>query len=139
MSPATFSSDGRGASQFAHGTHPYEIEPISDAHVERARARQATLTKPPGSLGRLEEIACQIAGIQRSDKPQIENKWVVVAAGDHGVVGEGVSAYPQAVTAQMVANFLAGGAAVSALARQAGAQVKIVDAGVANPIPGDTS
>ena len=69
----------------------------------------------------------------------IENKWIVVAAADHGVVEEGVSAYPQAVTAQMVANFLGGGAAVSALARQANANVKIVDAGVANPVPGDTS
>ncbi len=115
------------------------IEPISQAHVEAARARQAILTKPAGSLGRLEDIACQLAGIQRSEKPVIENKWVVVAAGDHGVVEEGVSAFPQAVTAQMVANFLGGGAAVSALARQAGADVKIVDAGVANPIPGDTS
>ena len=115
------------------------IEPISSSHVEAARNRQAILTKPAGSLGRLEDIACQIAGIQRTDRPVIENKWIVVAAADHGVVDEGVSAYPQAVTAQMVANFLGGGAAVSALSRQAQANVKIVDAGVANPVPGDTS
>lgn len=115
------------------------IEPISAAYVGAARARQMTLTKPTGSLGRLEDIACQIAGIQRTDTPVIENKWVVVAAADHGVVEEGVSAFPQAVTAQMVTNFLAGGAAVSALARQTNAQVKIVDAGVANLVPGDTS
>jgi nicotinate-nucleotide--dimethylbenzimidazole phosphoribosyltransferase len=115
------------------------IEPISADHVDAARVRQAQLTKPAGSLGRLEDIACQIAGIQRSRTPNIENKWVVVAAADHGVVDEGVSAFPQAVTAQMVANFLNGGAAVSALARQVGANVKIVDAGVANTIPGDTS
>lgn len=115
------------------------IEPISSSHVEEARKRQAILTKPAGSLGRLEDIACQIAGIQRTDQPVIENKWIVVAAADHGVVDEGVSAYPQAVTAQMVANFLGGGAAVSALARQASANVKIVDAGVANPVPGDIS
>lgn len=115
------------------------IKPISSNHVDAARARQETLTKPAGSLGRLEDIACQIAGIQHSDTPSITNKWVVIAAADHGVVNEGVSAFPQAVTAQMVANFLNGGAAVSALARQANAQVKIVDAGVTNPIPGDTS
>ena len=115
------------------------IEPVSSSHVETARQRQAILTKPAGSLGRLEDIACQIAGIQRTEQPVVENKWIVVAAADHGVVEEGVSADPQAVTAQMVANFLGGGAAVSALARQAQANVKIVDAGVANPIPGDTS
>ena len=115
------------------------IDPISASHVEAARARQATLTKPAGSLGRLEDIACQIAGIQRSETPKIVDKWVVVAAADHGVVEEGVSAFPQEVTAQMVANFLNGGAAVSALARQAQAKVKIVDAGVANPVPGNTS
>jgi len=97
------------------------IEPISSSHVEAARNRQAILTKPAGSLGRL------------------EYKWIVVAAADHGVVDKGVSAFPQVVTAQMVANFLGGGAAVSALARQAQANVKIVDAGVANPVPGDTS
>jgi nicotinate-nucleotide--dimethylbenzimidazole phosphoribosyltransferase len=116
-----------------------DIEPVSQRHVEAARERQSLLTKPAGSLGRLEDIACQVAGIQRSDTPIIEKKWAVVAAADHGVVAEGVSAFPQAVTAQMVANFLNGGAAVSALARQAGVNVKIVDAGVANPIPGDLS
>jgi len=115
------------------------IPSISSPHVEEARARQAQLTKPEGSLGRLEDIACQIAGIQRTDQPKIENKWVVIAAADHGVVNEGVSAFPQEVTAQMVANFLSGGAAVSALARQVGANVKIVDAGVMSSIPGDTS
>jgi len=130
MSEANFSSDLDNL---------FIIEPISASHVEAAEARQATLTKPAGSLGRLEDIACQLAGIQRTHVPKIENKWVVVAAADHGVVDEGVSAFPQAVTAQMVANFLRGGAAVSALARQAQASVKIVDAGVANPVPGDTS
>ncbi len=116
-----------------------EIDPISVAHVEAARSRQSSLTKPAGSLGRLEDIACQVAGIQHTDNPAIVDKWVVVAAADHGVVDEGVSAFPQTVTAQMVANFLSGGAAVSVLARQVGANVKIVDAGVAHPIPGDTS
>lgn len=131
------SPGGRGFVGFEPDT--FEIEPISQIHVKAAWQRQSILTKPARSLGRLEDIACQIAGIQRTDTPRIENKWVIVAAADHGVVDEGVSAYPQAVTAQMVANFLAGGAAVSALARQAGAQVKIIDAGVSNSIPGDTS
>ena len=116
-----------------------DIEPISQSHVTAARQRQSLLTKPARSLGRLEDIACQIAGIQRTETPRVENTQVVVAAADHGVVDEGVSAFPQAVTAQMVANFLSGGAAVSALARQAGATVKIIDVGVANPVPGDTS
>lgn len=116
-----------------------DIESVSQSHVEAARQRQSLLTKPARSLGRLEDIACQIAGIQRTDTPRVDKKWVVVAAADHGVVDEGVSAFPQAVTAQMVANFLNGAAAVSVLARQAGARVKIIDAGVANPIPGDTS
>lgn len=116
-----------------------DIEPISQCHLAAAEERQLILTKPAGSLGRLEGLACQIAGIQRSNTPRISRKWAVVAAADHGVVAEGVSAFPQEVTAQMVANFLAGGAAVSALARSTGTSVKIVDAGVANPIPGDTS
>lgn len=117
----------------------FSIEPISSSHVEQAIQRQSILTKPAGSLGRLEDIACQIAGIQRSDTPSIAEKWVVVAAADHGVVEEGISAYPQAVTAQMVANFLVGGAAINALAAQSSAKVKVVDAGVANDIPGDTT
>ncbi|MDA1279657.1 MAG: nicotinate-nucleotide--dimethylbenzimidazole phosphoribosyltransferase [Chloroflexi bacterium] len=115
------------------------MEPVSESHIGAARQRQATLTKPARSLGRLEDIACQIAGIQCKSAPKIEHKWVVVAAGDHGVVAEDISAFPQTVTAQMVANFLNEGAAVSVLARQVNAKVKIVDAGVANPIPGDVS
>ena len=78
------------------------------------------LTKPPGSLGRLEKIAVQLAGITGSIKLQKQRKAVVVMAGDHGVCAEGVSAYPQEVTAQMVLNILDGGAAVNVLARQAG-------------------
>ncbi len=99
--------------------------------IEQARARQQVLTKPTGSLGRLEELAIQIAGITRHVTPVIEQKVVIVMAGDHGVTEEGVSAYPSAVTAQMVHNFLHGGAAINALARQAGAKVVIVDIGVA--------
>jgi nicotinate-nucleotide--dimethylbenzimidazole phosphoribosyltransferase len=99
--------------------------------MEHARARQQVLTKPAGSLGRLEEVAIQIAGITHQVTPGIGQKVVIVMAGDHGVTAEGVSAYPSAVTTQMVHNFLRGGAAINALARQAGARVLIVDIGVA--------
>jgi nicotinate-nucleotide--dimethylbenzimidazole phosphoribosyltransferase len=102
--------------------------------IAAARARQATLTKPPGSLGRLEELAVWVAGVRRDHRPRLERKTVVVAAADHGVARQGVSAYPQDVTAQMVRNFLRGGAAINALARQAGADVIVVDAGVVEPL-----
>lgn len=111
------------------------IGPLDQEAVRAARARQDRLTKPPGSLGRLEEISIQIAGIQRTDKPHLGAKTLVVAAGDHGVVAQGVTAYPQAVTAQMVLNFLAGGAAVSVMARHAGVRLVVVDAGVASNLP----
>jgi nicotinate-nucleotide--dimethylbenzimidazole phosphoribosyltransferase len=103
----------------------------------RAAARQGQLTKPPGSLGRLEAVAERIASITGSDRPHLERRLVVVAAADHGVAAQGVSAYPSEVTAQMVANFLAGGAAVNVLAAHAGARVRVVDAGVAAETPHD--
>ncbi len=87
--------------------------------MEQASARQQQLTKPAGSLGRLEEVAIQMAGITRQSMPTIKRKAVIVMAADHGVTAEGVSAYPSAVTPQMVLNFLHGGAAINALARQA--------------------
>jgi nicotinate-nucleotide--dimethylbenzimidazole phosphoribosyltransferase len=90
-------------------------------------------TKPRGSLGRLEQLGVQIAEI-RGFVPHSLDAAVVVAAGDHGVAAEGVSAYPSEVTAQMVANFAAGGAAINVLARQAGARLVLVDAGVAGPV-----
>ncbi|TML87997.1 MAG: nicotinate-nucleotide--dimethylbenzimidazole phosphoribosyltransferase [Actinobacteria bacterium] len=90
-------------------------------------------TKPRRSLGRLEELACRIAAIRGHARPDFEPAIVVVAA-DHGIAAEGVSAYPQEVTAQMVANFVAGGAAINVLARRAGARLVVVDAGVATPI-----
>jgi nicotinate-nucleotide--dimethylbenzimidazole phosphoribosyltransferase len=92
-------------------------------------------TKPRGSLGRLEELGMRIVEI-RGRVPERLRAVVVVAAGDHGVAAEGVSAYPQEVTAQMLANFVAGGAAVNVLARRAGADVIVVDAGVATPVEG---
>jgi nicotinate-nucleotide--dimethylbenzimidazole phosphoribosyltransferase len=93
------------------------------------------LTKPPGSLGRLEEIAARLA-VLRGGPPRVERPVIFTFAADHGVAAEGVSAYPQIVTAQMVENFLRGGAAVNVLARQAGARVVVADFGVANPIAG---
>lgn len=102
-----------------------------------ASARQDTLTKPPGSLGRLEEIAVRIAGITGTPRPRLDRRLIVVAAGDHGVAARGVSVYPQEVTAQMVANFLHGGAAINVLASHAGARVRVVDAGVASETPED--
>ncbi len=107
-----------------------------DATAEAAAAaRQDTLTKPPGSLGRLEDLAVRIAGIARTARPRLEQRLIVVAAGDHGVAARGVSAYPQEVTAQMVLNFLGGGAAINVLAAHAGARVRVVDAGVAAETP----
>ena len=103
--------------------------------MNQARRRQDQLIKPQGSLGRLEELSIQMAGIRAEALPQARQKAVIVMAGDHGVVAEGVSAYPQEVTPQMVQNFLAGGAAINVLARQAGARVIVVDLGVASDLP----
>ena len=107
------------------------ISPLDTGAMAAARARQDTLTKPPGSLGRLEELSVMLAGVFGEPTPQIRRKSVILAAGDHGVVSEGVSAYPQEVTPQMVANFLNGGAAINVLSRHAGAEIVILDAGVA--------
>ncbi len=95
-----------------------------------AKAKLDSLTKPPGSLGRLEEIAAKIVSIREQESPGCANKAVYVFAADHGVTEEGVSAYPKAVTQQMVRNFLANGAAINVLARCAGAEVIVVDVGV---------
>lgn len=107
-----------------------QIEPVDQKWLSAARERQLTLTKPPGSLGRLEEIANRLAAIQRSITPVVANKRIYVVAGDHGVTAEGVSAYPREVTPQMVDNFLRGGAAINVLGRAGGIEVKVVDAGV---------
>ena len=115
------------------------IPPPDTSAAASARERQATLTKPPGSLGRLEELSIQLAAITGQPRPSVARKAVIVMAGDHGVTGEGVSAYPAEVTPQMVLNFLRGGAAINVLARQAGARVVVVDVGVAadlRPQPG---
>jgi nicotinate-nucleotide--dimethylbenzimidazole phosphoribosyltransferase len=107
------------------------ILPLDGPAMAAAGARQAQLTKPAGSLGRLEDLAVQLAGIRREPLPLLRRKTLFVVAADHGVAAEGVSVYPQAVTAQMVQNFLQGGAACNVLARVAGARVVVVDAGVA--------
>src|SRR5690348_738883 len=107
-----------------------QIEPVDQSWLTAARERQLTLTKPPGSLGRLEEIANRLAAIQRTVTPRVTTKRIYVVAGDHGVTAEGVSAYPREVTAQMVDNFLRGGAAINVLARSGGIEVRVVDAAV---------
>jgi nicotinate-nucleotide--dimethylbenzimidazole phosphoribosyltransferase len=112
------------------------VGPLDAAAVAAARQRQGALTKPSGSLGRLEDVSVQLAGIaSRCPPPLPEPAVVAVFAADHGVHAQGVSPWPQEVTAQMVANFLASGAAVNAIAAQAGAAVCVVDVGVAADLP----
>lgn len=110
------------------------IAPLDQTATEAAKARQDALTKPQGSLGRLEKLSVQVAGITGDPVPNIQHKVALVMAGDHGVVAEGVSAYPQEVTPQMVYNFLRGGAAINVLARHVGARVVVVDMGIATPL-----
>lgn len=106
----------------------------SDASAyEQALARQQQLTKPAGSLGQLEALAVRLAGLQGQVKPSVEQLWIAIFAGDHGVVAEGVSAFPQAVTGQMLHNFVSGGAAISVLARQLEAPLEVVDLGTITP------
>jgi nicotinate-nucleotide--dimethylbenzimidazole phosphoribosyltransferase len=112
-----------------------ECPAISTAHREAARVRQGELTKPAGALGRLEALAIDLAGLQHTDRPQAATVPVVIFAGDHGIVAQGVSAYPQAVTIAMMANFAAGGAAISVLARELGSSLEVVDAGTLAEAP----
>ena len=106
------------------------IQRVDPKAYEAAQERLDDLTKPPGSLGRLEEVARRLAGLQGTVRPSVRRKRIYTMAGDHGVVAEGVSAYPREVTAQMVYNFLRGGAAINVLARHVGAEVVVVDMGV---------
>lgn len=106
------------------------IRPLDDTAMKAAAAHLDRLTKPQGSLGKLEWVARRCAGITGEVVPELGRKAVIVMAGDHGVCAEGVSAFPAEVTPQMVMNFVAGGAAVNVLARQAGAEVVCVDVGV---------
>jgi nicotinate-nucleotide--dimethylbenzimidazole phosphoribosyltransferase len=109
-----------------------KIRPADASAAERAHQRLSQLTMPHWALGRLLDLAQELAGMTGSMHPPVTRKTIVVMAGDHGVAGRGVSKYPSEVTAQMVANFAAGGAGINALARQAGAAVKVVDMGVAS-------
>jgi nicotinate-nucleotide--dimethylbenzimidazole phosphoribosyltransferase len=109
-----------------------QIAPPDAAAIQAARARQLQLTKPSGSLGRLEQLSVQIAGITGQARPRLHQPAVIVMAADHGVAAQGVSAYPAEVTPQMVQNFLGGGAAINVLARHVDARVLVVDMGVAS-------
>ncbi|WP_435102912.1 nicotinate-nucleotide--dimethylbenzimidazole phosphoribosyltransferase [Arhodomonas sp. AD133] len=110
-------------------THSIPV-PDEDA-AQRARARQAQLTKPPGALGELETLAVRLAGLQGAERPQVDPVHIAVFAADHGVTAQGVSAFPPAVTVQMVANFAAGGAAINVQAHHLGARLQVVDVGTA--------
>ena len=111
------------------------IRQLDTDSMGRASKRHTALTKPPGSLGQLEELSIRLAGIMRTEQPRISDRAIVIAAGDHGVVAQGVAAYPQDVTAQMVLNFLSGGAAINVMCRQLGIRQIIVDAGITTDIP----
>src|SRR5919197_3174226 len=128
-------TDGSPAMPTLLETTVAQIQPLDPHLTMQAQQHLDHLTKPPGSLGRLEELARRYVAITGIVPPRLARKAVIVFAADHGVAAEGVSAYPQAVTAQMVHNFLAGGAAINVLARRAGARVVVADLGVAADIP----
>ncbi|MDR6937278.1 nicotinate-nucleotide--dimethylbenzimidazole phosphoribosyltransferase [Luteibacter sp. 3190] len=109
--------------------------PDEDAAAAATR-RQARLTKPAGSLGRMEDLAVQLAGLQGRERPTAGRVWIAIFAADHGVAAEGVSAYPQAVTGEMLRNFASGGAAIAVLARELDATLDVVNLGTVND-PGD--
>ena len=110
------------------------IPALDAAALAAAHARQLQLTKPPGSLGRLEELGVTLAAMQGQQRPQLDKVWISVFAADHGVVAEGVSAFPQVVTAEMVRNFARGGAAISVLAREWNARLEVVNVGTVQPL-----
>jgi nicotinate-nucleotide--dimethylbenzimidazole phosphoribosyltransferase len=110
------------------------IRPLDQEAMHQAQARQDNLTKPQGSLGLLEELSVKVAGMKGIAQPRIRDKVIITMAGDHGVIAEGVSLFPQEVTAQMVYNFLRGGAGINVLARHVGARVVVVDMGVATDL-----
>mgnify|MGYP005840297485 CR=1 FL=1 len=114
----------------------FNIRPISQDWLTQALEHQNTLTKPPGSLGFLEELGVRLAAIQQTLRPTLGKGAVIVCAADHGVTAEGVSAYPSEVTAQMLLNFRAGSAAINQIARVALAEVYVLDVGVNSPAPG---
>ncbi|MCP5163062.1 MAG: nicotinate-nucleotide--dimethylbenzimidazole phosphoribosyltransferase [Hahellaceae bacterium] len=111
------------------------VAAIQTEFLNAAESRQMSLTKPPGALGRLETLAVQFAGWQGQEKPRLDSVAIAIFAADHGVVAEGVSAFPQAVTVEMIKNFASGGAAISVLARQQEADLHVVSLGTAFPLP----
>jgi nicotinate-nucleotide--dimethylbenzimidazole phosphoribosyltransferase len=119
-------------------TITFNIQPLARELAPTLQQRLDTRTKPVGSLGRLEAIALQLGLIQQSLSPHLSAPRIAVFAGDHGAAKAGVAAYPQEVTAQMVLNFLAGGAAINVLARQSALELSVIDCGVASDIPGSS-
>ncbi|HRD64667.1 MAG TPA: nicotinate-nucleotide--dimethylbenzimidazole phosphoribosyltransferase [Candidatus Competibacter sp.] len=118
-------------------SHHWFDDPVSDLDdvvLAAARGRQSQLTKPPGSLGRLEDFGVVLAAMQGTQQPRVDHVWITVFAGDHGVTAEGVSAFPQVVTAEMVRNFARGGAAISVLAREWNARLEVVNVGTVQPL-----
>lgn len=113
------------------------ITDLDEKSITQIQGRLDSLTKPQGSLGQLEHLAKQLGGIQRTSRPTIQKKAVLLMAGDHGVVEEGVSAFPQEVTPQMAYNIMNGGAGINVLARQAKAEVFLTDVGIAFPLEGN--
>ncbi|WP_374438754.1 nicotinate-nucleotide--dimethylbenzimidazole phosphoribosyltransferase [Pseudomonas panipatensis] len=114
-------------------------QPFDHVARDKAAARQDQLTKPRGALGRLEELSIHLAGLQGRERPTLDRLWIALFAADHGVVAEGISAYPQAVTGEMLRNFVRGGAAISVLARDLDAHLEVIDLGTAvplEPLPG---
>jgi nicotinate-nucleotide--dimethylbenzimidazole phosphoribosyltransferase len=118
----------------SHYWYDAPIAAPDSAVLAAARDRQMQLTKPPGSLGRLEELGVTLAAMQGTQQPRVDKLWITVFAGDHGVVAEGVSAFPQVVTAEMVRNFARGGAAISVLAREWDARLEVVNVGTVQPL-----
>ena len=102
---------------------------ISETAIQEANERQLQLTKPPGSLGKLEELAIKLSAIQKTQQPQIKNVQISIFAADHGIANENVSAFPQVVTTEMVKNFSRGGAAISVLAKELNAKLEVIDLG----------
>ncbi|GAB3094467.1 nicotinate-nucleotide--dimethylbenzimidazole phosphoribosyltransferase [Aestuariicella hydrocarbonica] len=107
----------------------------SDTHRHSAEQRQAQLTKPAGSMGQLETVAVKLASLQATDQPACDNVGITIFAADHGVASEGVSAFPQSVTAQMVQNFSTGGAAIAVLAKSLNARLDVINVGTVTELP----
>ena len=111
-----------------------KLSMIDKSFINKAIKHQNSLTKPPGSLGRLEQLAIQLSGLQQTNTPSLDRVAIRVFAGDHGITEEGVSAFPQAVTVEMIRNFAEGGAAISVLAKEVNADFAVINTGTAYPV-----